>query len=57
MKLIAVNLQIPVDTDKHYREEAKKRIVSKSAVMREVLIEAANKAKEAAKAQAEAIAA
>lgn len=38
MKLVSITLQLPDVTDQFYRKEAKRRIVSKSAVIREVLI-------------------
>lgn len=37
MRMRMVNLQLPEDADQFYRREAKKRMLSKSAVMREVL--------------------
>jgi hypothetical protein len=38
MKMVAVNIQLPEVTDKFYRRQAKQRLVSKSAVIRDVLM-------------------
>ena len=38
MKMVSVTLEVPKETDEFYRREAKRRVISKSAVIREVLI-------------------
>lgn len=38
MKLVNICLQLPTQTDNFFRTEAKRRCISKSAVIREVLM-------------------
>jgi len=47
MKMIAVNLQVPEKVDSYYQREATRRMVSKSAVMREALMEKMERVKKA----------
>jgi hypothetical protein len=41
MKMVPIALQIPKEADDFFRKEAERRMISKSAVMREVLCNAA----------------
>lgn len=45
MKMVNVNFQLPKEADEYYRKEAKRRLVSKSAVLRDVLIQHVEKEK------------
>ncbi len=51
MKMVTVSLQIPDEADKHYRSEAKRRMISKGAVMRDVLCREAVEARQRASAE------
>lgn len=46
MKMITVNVQLPEAVDNHFRKQAEKRFVTKSVVIREVLIEHVEKIKQ-----------
>jgi len=37
MKMTSISLEIPKALDEHFREEARRRMISKSAVIRELL--------------------
>lgn len=46
MKQVMITLQLPEKIDNFYRSAAKRRVVSKSAVIREVLMEHVREKKE-----------
>lgn len=49
MKVVSINLQVPKAVDDFYRDEARVRVVSKSSIIREVLIKHVAAAKESRK--------
>jgi hypothetical protein len=39
MKMIPISLEIPKEADDAFKEEARQRMISKSAVVREILVD------------------